>query len=146
MHPRLKVYCGVVGKKMPNMNKQECATQVQKDMYVLHLCVQACTQGNALQRNPYVRSPRTKKNLQALHEAIAKVTQDILILEGQLAKEHIRNKMIGSYYRTYSFLFEFNDGIRREEYDHLILLRDQAVLGKFTRLRYHTDSLLQLVM
>lgn len=123
------------------MKLTHCMDVLTKDLAVLQLCLNECMKGHVLGRNPYLRSPRLKKKIDALHEAIERVIQDILLFTGELAKLEGMQNTLHSYYRTYAFLFEFNDGIRKEENDHRILMRDQDIIAKFNRLQYHSDAI-----
>lgn len=114
-----------------------------KSLQVLRLCLHDCTQGSAFARNPYLRSPSMKKKLQALHEAIVVVIQDILINCADMAKVEGSRGLLQGYYGTYAFLFGFHEDITKEEYDHRILTRDPLLLAQFQKLFLQSESVVK---
>lgn len=127
----------------PIMSKEEsCCFELAKSLQGLQLCLDSCTRGNAWQRNPYIRSSITKKNLEALHQSVEQVIQNILTFTAQCANQQFNAMQLHAYYKTYIFLFDFNDGIKREEYYHRILIRDEKTLLLFAKLQHESLNMI----
>lgn len=123
-----------------------CGDRLLRSLQVLHLCIEECTRGSMWNRNPYLRSSKTKSNLLALHKSIEQVIIDIVAFNAYYASVSNDTLQVHHFYKTYAFLFDFNDGIKREEYDHRILIKDSATLLQFSTLRYQSEQMVCRMM
>ncbi|MGX8850674.1 hypothetical protein [Amedibacillus sp. YH-ame10] len=117
--------------------------QLAKQIYVLRLCLKDCGKGSVWERNPYLRSSKVKKSLVALHESIERIIPCLMLFIAQYTKEAKDTHAMQRFYHSYAFLYDFNDGIKKEEYDHLILIQNQEMLLKFQNFFYQSERILQ---
>lgn len=113
-----------------------------KELHILWDYVCICGEGNVLSRNPYWHSKKTKQCLAAIYASIDRSIEAILLFTAAYVKLKNSEIRLQAYYETYQFLFDFHDDIKKYEYEHRILIRDQDMLAKFKKLLYQSEYLL----
>lgn len=120
------------------MDEQERTyiTKIKKELQASVLEVKhslvACQHASLLDRNPYLRTSKAKKNVTQLEQSIHRCLDALLQFSAVLAKYELceRQKM-HSYFFTYQFLFDFHDGIKKQELIHQILIKNIELTSHF---------------
>lgn len=126
-----------------NEKEYEHALRLKHELYIyvlqLKQSVEQCQHASLLHRNPYVRSHQAKENLKAIEENVQSCVDTILNYVAVLAKYHLCERtQLNAYFFIYQFLFDFHDGIKKQELEHRILIRDVEITSRFHRFFVYT--------
>lgn len=131
-----------------NEKEYERAVSLKEELhiYVLQLkqSVEQCQHASLLNRNPYVRSHQAKENLKAIEDNVHSCVDTILNYVAVLAKYHICDRtQLNEFFFIYQFLFDFHDGIKKQELEHRLFIRDVEITSRFHRFFDYTLDFLQ---
>lgn len=106
--------------------------------------VETVCQASFIHRNPYIRTRRAKQHIQALFDAIQHCQDSIFLYIAELAKLEVCQKQeINAYFFIYRFLFDFQDDIKKQEWLHLLMIRNVTCMEKFKTFISYSMSFIQ---
>lgn len=133
------------------MKKREQYEDVLRKGHILDIYVQVLEQNvktvceaSFADRNPYFRSKRAKQNLQALVDTLQQCQDAIVLYMAALANVQLCSKQEQyAYYMIYQFLFDFHDDIKKQEWMHLLLIRDASCRKMFEIFIAYTQAFIK---
>lgn len=101
----------------------------------------AVCEAEIIHRIPYFRTKKAKQNLQALIDSLQHCQDAIFLYLAALAKTQLCVKQEQTaYFMIYRFLFDFHDEILKQEWLHLLLIKDDSSMKTVERFITYTEE------
>lgn len=99
-----------------------------------------------LHRNPYLHSYKARQHIKAFTESMQHCLDTWLLFSGAICKEQsLDEKTLQGYHALCQILFEYQDGVRKQEIIHLLLLRDSETTQRLLRFVTGMQQLIHLM-